>query len=363
MTQPMYRERLRTALLEFVSDESRWDSSLCGTGSVYRLEEKFSSLVGHPHALAVSNATLGLWAVFTALDIHDADIITTPYTWGGTLAGLIHAGNNPVFADIDADTLTLDPEKVARRITRKTKAILTVDIYGYPSNGPALREVANKHGLLLIQDCAQSFGAYRDKHHSGWWADVAVFSLTWGKALFAGEGGVIVTPHRDLFENLVAQTQHPHRQRRDVPHLSKNELGMNLRINPLAAVWAEAIFDDALTAVERQRHGCRAILDILHQYGMTKTEIADTTKVRPSFHVLTIDPKCNPERIESVLAREKLGYELGCPPIKQPLYCQDTFRDVCKTRRAARISKCSITEQQCERRLRILNSTVDWRNR
>ncbi len=359
----MWREKIQTALHEFVSDEGQWNSSVSGTGAVYRLEGKFSTLVGHPHSLAVANATVGLWAAFVALGISDAEVITTPYTWGGTLAGLFLAGNKPVFADIDADTLTLDPEQVARRITRKTKAILTVDIYGYPSHGLALREIADKHGLVLIQDCAQSFGAYRDMHHSGWWADVAVFSLTWGKALFAGEGGVIVTPHRDLFENLVAQTQHPHRQRRDVPHLSKNELGMNLRINPLAAVWADAVFDDALIRVDKQRNSCREILALLRRNRMSKIQISKNGNVKPSFHALTFDPVCGSEAVESFLVRESPCYEIGCPPIKQPLYREESFRNLYRMGRTVKFNRCAVAEEQCERRLRLLKTNNTWRDR
>src|SRR5262249_3232059 len=159
------------------------------------LEQRFASLTGQPHAVAVANATLGIWAAFRGLKVHDAEVITTPYTWGGSLAGIVHSGNRPVFADVDSQTLTLRPESVVKRITPRTKAILLVDIYGHPSQGPAFREIADAHRLLIVQDCAQSFGAFIGTTHTGSWADAAVFSFGWGKALFAGEGGMVVTPH------------------------------------------------------------------------------------------------------------------------------------------------------------------------
>lgn len=186
-------QTIQPKISDFVSDPDQWGISLSGTGAVYRLERKLAELVGNPYALSIANATSGLWAVFMALGIHNSDIITTPYTWGGSLSGLMLAGNRPVFVDIDRDTLTLDPEEVARSITPKTKAILAVDIYGYPCKADLLRKIADEYGLLLIQDCAQSFGAYFQDYHTGWYADASVFSLTVGKALFAGEGGMIVT--------------------------------------------------------------------------------------------------------------------------------------------------------------------------
>src|SRR5688500_11577265 len=101
--------KVRRLINEFMIDSSQWESGLAGTGAVYQLEKKFASLVGHPHALAVANATLGLWAIFVSLDLHDSEIVVSPYTWGGSLAGLLSTGNRPVFADIDQDSLTLDP--------------------------------------------------------------------------------------------------------------------------------------------------------------------------------------------------------------------------------------------------------------
>lgn len=332
--------------------------SLCGTGAVYRLESRFASLVGHPHTLAVANATLGLSAVFMAFGIHAADVITTPYTWGGTLAGLILTGNRPVFVDIERETLTLDPKEVARHITRRTKAILAVDIYGYPSNGPALRNIADNHGLVLIQDCAQSFGAYLGDHHTGWWADAAVFSLSWGKALFAGEGGVLVTPHREVFERLIWETQHPHRQLRDVPHLPANELGLNLRMNPLAAIWADALFDDAVVGVERNVKECVEILALLQRQGMSRTKLSCGRSVKPSFHVLTFEPDCEPERVELFLGETDGCYQLSSPPIKEPIYGHTTYHELARKHGWRKINRCPGAEQQCKSRLRLLKRNV-----
>lgn len=354
MSYSIPHQKIKAALQEFISDRSRWDMGICGTRAVYRLESRFASLVGHPHTLAVANATLGLWAVFMALGVRDAEVITTPYSWGGTLAGLIFAGNRPIFADIDAGSLTLDPEQVVLRITRNTKAILSVDIYGYPSNGPALREVANKHGLALIQDCAQSFGAYLGNHHTGWWADAAVFSFTWGKALFSGEGSVIVTPHRKLLERLIWETQHPNRQLRDVPHLPKNELGLNLRINPLAAVWADAVFDDALIGVEQHRKECVEILALLQREGISKTKFPYEKDVKPSFHVLTFEPCCEAARIEKMLRKRNLRCRISAPPVTAPLYCHDVYGQLAESHDWRKSHRCPVAEEESRRRVRLV---------
>jgi dTDP-4-amino-4,6-dideoxygalactose transaminase len=317
------------------------------------LEQRFASLLAHPHALAVANATLGLWALFQALDINGAEIITSPYNWGGSLAGLLLTGNRPVFADIDAQTLTLDPANVKRRITPRTRAILAVDIYGYPCDGPALRKIANDHGLFLFQDCAQSFGAYCGDRHTGWWADAAVFSFTWGKALFAGEGGMIVTRHRELFDQLVWITQHPLRQGRDVPDRPVNELAQNLRLNPLAAVWAEATFEYALAGVEKNRQKCLEIIQFLERGGMSKTK-PPGEKLRPSFHALTFEPNRAPLAIERRLHKKSWRYSVSLPSIVKPIHRQDVFAEFSRARKWPGPQRCPISEEQCRLRRRLV---------
>ncbi|GEM_PF-5245659 len=359
---PDTRHKIQTALTEFLSESNQWDMSLAGTAAIYRLEQRFAALVGQPHVLAVANATMGLWAIFAALDITAAEVITTPYTWGGSLAGLILTGNRPVFADIDKHTLTIEPEKIIECITSRTRAILAVDIYGYPCYGSALRKIADAHGLLLIQDCAQSFGAYREEHHTGWWADVAVFSLSWGKALFAGEGGVIVTRNEDIYDRLVWKTQHPFRQLRDLADMPVNEMTANLRMHPLAAIWAETIFDDALDAVAAQREECFYVLDLLEKEKMNVSRMPDSLRVRPAFHALTFEPRCEESKIEQLLQTHDLLYDISSPPIIELLYDQAAYQKFAISPKWPKHNPCPVAEQQSKSRLRIKRqNTVESR--
>jgi perosamine synthetase len=137
-------------------------AQLVGSGAVAELEAKLRQHHGMRYALCVSSATSGLLAVALALNLRCAEFITTPYTYGASLAGWLILGNRPVFADIDAQTLTLAPEAVPRCTTPRTKAILAVDIFGNPADMHALRRVADEHGLWYVADAAQSLGARRD---------------------------------------------------------------------------------------------------------------------------------------------------------------------------------------------------------
>ena len=113
-------KQIHSAIMTFLQDHSLWDISLSGTKAVYQLEQKFTELVEQPYALAVANATSGIWAVLNALEIHNADIITTPYSWAGSLAGLLLTGNRPVFVDIDK----LNPNSFNMNIGDKAKRYL-----------------------------------------------------------------------------------------------------------------------------------------------------------------------------------------------------------------------------------------------
>lgn len=353
------------ALAAFLGDEEQHRISLSGTGAVYRLEKRFASLVEQPYALAVSNATMGLWAIFLALGIRDADVITTPYTWGGSLAGLLSTGNRPVFADIDRDSLTIDPAQVARVITKRTKAILAVDIYGYPCDGPALREIADQHGVWLIQDCAQSFGAFIGNRHTGWWADASVFSFTAGKALWAGEGGMIVSRHRDLYERFIWQTQHPLRQLRDLPGVTPNEMAMNLRIHPFSAVLAEANFSSALEHVEETRQTSIRLLELLKAQQVSKTTVPASGDIRPSFHILTCEPSVESVDVERVLAQYHSSYTASTAPVAESLYAHEAYVSFSRLHGWDSPDRCPVAEQQSKSRIRLSKKvdTCDSRER
>jgi dTDP-4-amino-4,6-dideoxygalactose transaminase len=341
---PAVRRRAQAGLSRFLRDPDEWVASIGD--------------VGQPHALAVANATLDLWAALRGLDVHGANVITTPYTWGGSLAGIIQSGDRPIFADVDGQTLTLDPESVLARITPQTEAVLLVDIYGHPCNGPAFREIADAHGLLLVQDCAQSFGAFLESHHTGFWADAAVFSFTCGKALFAGEGGMVVTRHAGAFERMVRDTQHPMRQRRDIPRRSPNEFALNLRINPLAAAWALAVFDDALATVERTRLGSTKLLEDLYEAHASMTAPPDLTKIRPSFHVLTVEPRGSEDRIGAALRRCGPAWTITPPPVRAPLYRDPAYRELAALRAWPTPTRCRVAETQGRRRVRLKTRSV-----
>ncbi len=164
-------------------------------------EKNFAQFAGVKHAIAVNTGTAALHAAILAEKIKTGDEVILPsFTFVATAEAVALAGAKPVFADIDAQTYTLSPEAVEKALTKKTKAMLPVDLYGLPADMRPLREIADKNNLALIEDCAQSHGATYEGKPTGTLADMACWSLYAAKNIGTGEGGIITTNNDELAE-------------------------------------------------------------------------------------------------------------------------------------------------------------------
>lgn len=163
--------------------------------AVERFEAAFANYVGASHCVGLNNGTSALQMALLACDIGPGDeVITTPHTWISTTWAISYVGATPVYVDIDPATYTLNPVLVEQAITRRTKAILPVHLYGQACDMFALRAIADRHGLILIEDAAQAHGARSNGRVVGSIGRVGCFSFYPGKNLGAfGEAGCIVT--------------------------------------------------------------------------------------------------------------------------------------------------------------------------
>jgi len=233
--------------------EARLFDAVTGVGIIAKLEQKFKQLVGVRFAVAMSNCTSALDAALLACGVKSGDEVIVPaFTWGGSISGILQRKAIPVFADID-ETLTLDPDDAERRITHKTKAITAVHLFGNPCDMDKLSVICQKHGLALIEDCAQAIGAKIQGRHVGTFG-AGCFSFGYGKPLSAGEGGILTTNDENIFDRVLYYSQHPLRQRKDMISLCEpNEFSVNYRLSPIAAKAVLEGFDDGIAALEEKR--------------------------------------------------------------------------------------------------------------
>jgi perosamine synthetase len=354
---PMYEsvpnavtEAVGNYLINACSTEAGRQMHLCGTGAITELEEKLKKHYSMRYALCVSNATTGLLAIALALELKQTEFVTSPLTYGGSLSGWLLLGCKPIFADIDPVSLTLNTDSVRKAITPKVRAILAIDIFGNPTDTSGLRKLADDMGVWYVADAAQSLGAFRDDKPASGLADVLVVSFTAGKSVFAGEGGAVLTNSSDLYEKLVWHTQHPFRQRRDISLQLSNEFGINARIHPVAALWANAAFEPSLNHLKQHQDECFTIIDALNSTDLTERIDFREKRIEPAFFRLTSAWKDKPQ--PSTLLKKLSGYgfsvSLTALPVRL-IYQHPAFilqyRRYCKT-----LQRCPQAERQASTR-------------
>lgn len=165
------------------------------------LELKLKDYLDLKHLLFVTNGTVALQMAIKALDLT-GEIITTPFSFVATTSSIVWEGCTPVFADVDAHTLNIDPKKIEERITKNTSAILATHVYGNPCDVVAIQEIADKHKLKVIYDGAHAFGVAVNNRSIFEYGDISTCSLHATKLYHSIEGGLIVTKSADMLKKL-----------------------------------------------------------------------------------------------------------------------------------------------------------------
>ena len=199
---PMWDEREENALLE-VLRSGAWNDR--GSGKVAEFERKFAAYQHANHGICVSSGTSSLELSLLALGVGPGDeVITSSYTFTASAAAILQTGAASVLADVEPGTLNLDPADVERRITPRTKAIMPVHIGGQPADMDGILAVAKRHGLPVVEDACQAWGAAWSGKRVGALGDSGGFSFQASKNINAGEGGFVVTNDADLYERVWA---------------------------------------------------------------------------------------------------------------------------------------------------------------
>jgi perosamine synthetase len=208
--------------------------------TVQAFEEAVAEFVGAKYAVAVSNGTAALHAATYALGISSGDEVIVPaITFAASANAAVYQGGRPVFVDVEAETLQIDPARVEAKITARTKAIVSVDYAGQPCNYDELNTIARRHGLRLIADACHALGANYKGRKVGTLADLSTFSFHPVKPITTGEGGLITTDdegHADqmrAFRNHGITTDHRQRAERGSWFYEMVDLGFNYRLSDI----------------------------------------------------------------------------------------------------------------------------------
>jgi UDP-4-amino-4,6-dideoxy-N-acetyl-beta-L-altrosamine transaminase len=203
--------------------------------AIEKFEAALAKQTGTRYAVAVANGTAALHLAYLAAGLgQDAEVITTPNTFVATTNMLLAIGAKPVFADLRLDTYNLDETKIEKLITKKTKAIAPVDFAGQPCAYQAIKAIAKKYNLLIIEDAAHALGAKYNGQPIGGLADLTTFSFHPVKAITTGEGGAIVTNDKHYYDKLKSLRSHGiHKDKNGFNVMT--EFGYNYRLTDLQA--------------------------------------------------------------------------------------------------------------------------------
>jgi perosamine synthetase len=300
---------------------STWISS---NGKYIRqFEEQFAGFCGSAHGISTSNGTTALHLALHALGIGPGDEVIVPALTFVASANSVHyTGARPIFADVDPDLWTIEPDEVRRLITPRTRAIMPVHIYGQMAPMPELLEIAQAHNLYIVEDAAEAHGAVIGGKRAGSWGTIGAFSFFGNKIITTGEGGMLTTDNEALAARCKQLRDHGMPPDRRYWH---DEVGFNYRLTNMQA----AIGVAQMTRIERAIARKRAIA---HQYraeladvpGITLAEEgAGTTSVFWMVSAL-IDPPFPLNRDELVVALR--GEGIDSRPFFHPLDTLPPYR-------------------------------------
>ena len=292
---------------------------------VTEFEQAFAKFAGAKHAVAVNTGTAALHAAVMAVGVkRDDEVILPSFTFVATVEAVVLAGGKPVFADIDPQTYNLSPTAVEKAVTKKTKAILPVDLYGYSADIKPLREIADKNGLSLVEDAAQAHGTTYAGLSAGAFSDAACWSLYASKNMMTGEGGVVTTNDNQIDETLRMIRTHGEKAK-----YSSLMLGTNYRMSEIQAAIGNIQMQKLPSFIAKRRQNAEQLSKILCKTKklVLPYEFADRLH---SWYLYTARLKDGTEIQRNNLLQELKNKEIGAEayyvnPVHQMPFYRENF--------------------------------------
>jgi perosamine synthetase len=308
---------------EFAAVRKVLESGRLRAGRVTReFENEFARAVGARYAVAVNSGTSALFLAYRALLEPGDEVIVPDFTFAATAAMAVAAGCKPVFADVDPETFTLSVREVERRLTRRTRAIAPVHLFGGPADVAALAGLGKRHGLRVVWDAAQAHGAEFRGRDVGSFPDVVCYSFYPTKNMTTGEGGMLSTSDAELARKLRLLSSHGEASR-----YSHILLGYNLRLTDIAAAIGRVQLRKLPRALRRRRANARVLTQGLAGLPAIKTPTTiPGANHAYSLYTMVLEPKAlgmNRDQFQRALLRHGIETAVHYP---LPLHRQPIFR-------------------------------------
>lgn len=286
---------------------------------VERFEREFSFFAGTKRAVAVTSGTTALHLALLSCGIGKGDeVVTTPFTFIATSNSVLYTGATPVFSDVSDDTLTIDPEKIKAAITKKTKAIMPVHLYGHPADMKPIMELAEMHSLKVIGDACQAHGAEYAGKKIGTFGNVSCYSFFPSKIMtVCGDGGMLVTDDDAIADAAMILRNQGRRPSEKYTH---HMVGYNYRMSEMSAAIGRAQLRMVPEWVEKRRQTASLYNKLLEGNEKVRTP-AESPHAKASYYVYTVRTD-EREKLSSFLKEKGVstGIYYPVPMHRQPCY-------------------------------------------
>ena len=291
---------------------------------VGEFEERFADYIGTKHAIAVNSGTSGLHLCMKAIGIKKGDeVITSPFSFIASSNCIMFEGGKPVFVDIDPKTLNMDAERIEAAITKNTKAILPVHVFGQPCEMGAIMDTAEDHDLAVVEDACEAIGAEYNGQKAGTFGDASVFAFYPNKQMTTGEGAMVVTDD-DNIAKLCRSLRNQGRSE-DKEWLNHVRLGYNYRLDEMSCALGISQLNRIDELLKKRARVAEEYMRQLSGVDGITTQYLDS-KVKMSWfvYVVQINKDINRNKVMEYLKE----HGISCRPYFTPIHLQPFYREM-----------------------------------
>ena len=319
ISRPIFGEDEKKAVMEVLDSGILTSSAFEGGPKVREFENVLAQYMKVKYAVAVNSGTASLESALIALDIRPGDEVLVPsFTFTATANAVVNCGARPIFVDIDPDYV-IDVDDFTKKITDRCKAVIPVHLYGYPANMDPLLEIAQRSGLAVIEDAAQSLGATYKGMQTGSLGDIGCFSLYPSKIVTSGEGGVVTTNSKEIFERLRMIRNHG-----AVNGFDTSIRGHNLRMPEISAAIASSQMKKLDYFIQTRRQNALKLESNLSNLKNIILPKEDENRFS-NMYLFTIAIKDDRDRVMEYLHREGIDARIF---YRQPVHLTPLYRQM-----------------------------------
>jgi perosamine synthetase len=327
INKPQLDERERLEVIKVLDDANLTSAAMEGGRYVGEFERLLKSFLNVKHVIAVNSGTSALHAALLAKGIrHGDEVILPSFTFVATANAIVAAGAKPIFADILKEGYTIDPVDIEKKITRNTKAIIPVHLYGHPASMDRISEIAERNSLTVIEDACQSLGSSYFGRQTGGLGNMGCFSMYASKVITSGEGGAIATNDDELANELMMVRNHGM-----VKGYDTEILGLNMRLPEISAAIAKVQLEKLKDILDSRRRNALILHDVLSQSNQAqniKLPI-EPDGYRYNWYLYTVTLRDNRDEIKRNLNEQGVGATVYYdPPVHMTPYYSKHYPNI-----------------------------------